>query len=87
MQRIPGAAQTKSPGDLTNRTAPLNQGSVTSKPANWMRIRCKSVKLPGSQRARRAQPPCTSFIFPFTPICLILSSSLLASERLPISLR
>ena len=35
----------------------------------------------------RNQPPFTSATFPFTPIRLILSSSLLASERLPISLR
>jgi hypothetical protein len=33
------------------------------------------------------QPPSTRPSFPLTPIRLILSSSLLASERLPISLR
>jgi len=35
----------------------------------------------------RTQPPFTSPTFLFTPIRLILSSSLLASERLPISFR
>jgi hypothetical protein len=43
--------------------------------------------LPQGRRVRRHQPPFTSPSFLFTPIRLILRSSLLAPERLPIPLR
>jgi hypothetical protein len=38
-------------------------------------------------RGKPSYLPTASALFPFTPSRLILSSSLLASERVPISLR
>ena len=69
------------------RDVEANARQAVTKPPCASAVRTSPTSRKCGSADYRNQPPFTSLTFPFTPIRLILSSSLLASERLPISFR